>query len=255
MIKSPLKTPTNKQFSCSRALQALIPAQSVINSYLFYDGALEFSLAKNNRFVIAHTSKYVIYEFWKCAAADPERVAELAGYLFPLENKRMFEVYQDRFAHFRDPFIRAATFFVLNQCSDSGMVSSGYLKNSESDPLLQSYLKTFSPYNFHMKLDEEEDIVQSFEKTQDEEYILLPIGQFSANLFEEGKSAGLEETKIYHKKIKEFFVTTNKKTILLYYGCPRIFDWYKDYNLKMYNKWGVETDQRSSCKEVVIANF
>jgi len=255
MNKSPLKPPANRQFSCLQTLREMIPDQSVVNSYLFYDGAIELALAKSNRFVVARTNKYVIYEFWKCLLYDPERIAEFAEYLFPMQNRRMFEVYQEKFAHFKGPFIRAATFFVLNQCSDSGMISSGHLANSDGDPLRQSYLKKFSPRNFNVKFDSETDFIESLADAGEDEYILLPIGRYSPNLFEEGKPIGLEETTVYHKKVKEFFESTDKKMILLYYFSPRILKWYQKYNLKMINEWGLETTDQTKCKEVVIANF
>ena len=97
--------------------------------------------------------------------------------------------------------------------------------------------------------------MKSLEDCGEDEYILLPIGRYSSNLFEEGRPTGLEETKVYHKKIKEFFESTDKKVILLYYSSTQILKWYQPYNLKMINEWGLETDDETKCKEVVIANF
>jgi len=227
----------------------------VIHSFLFYSGELEFNLAKNNRFIVAHTNKYVIYEFWLSVVSDSQKVAQIAEYLVPLENKRMFQVYQDMYANYRDPFVRAAIFFILNQCSSDGLVSSGELISNVPSPLFLTYLKNFSSNNFHVKLDKDENIISSLRDVKDDEYILIPAGKYSMNLFEEGKSAGLEETKVYHQKIKDFFDKTDKKTVLLYYGSPQVFEWYKDCDLKMFNKWGVRTDKQSECAEVVIANF
>ena len=204
---------------------------------------------------MAHTNKYVVYEFWRSIMTDASRVAEIVDHFVPIENKRMFEVYQDKYAHYRDPYVRAAIFFVLNQCSDGNLVSSGNLQKSSPDPLCLTYLKNFVANNFHMKFDKEEDIVESFKNINEEEYILIPAGRYSMNLFEEGKSFGLEETKIYHKKIKDFFDTTNKKVVLLYHWSPQVHEWYKGYDLKMYNKWGVHTLNQEDCSEVVIANF
>tara|TARA_R110002110_G_scaffold169909_1_gene371837 strand:- start:18 stop:701 length:684 start_codon:yes stop_codon:yes gene_type:complete len=227
----------------------------VLHSFLFYDGAIEFNLAKDTRFIIAHTNRYVVYEFWKCAMLDSTKLSEIAGDFFPVENKKMFQVYQDTFTENMDLFLRSALFFVLNQCSDNALVSSGALKNTECNPLNFSYLKNFSPSNFHLEFDNKDDFMDGIKKVDDEDYILLPIGRCTSNLFEEGKPAGIEEVKVYHKKIKEFFETTDKKVILLYYASPRVFKWYKDSNITMINKWGTKTNKRSECKEVLIANF
>ena len=255
MNKSPLRPPTNRSFSALKPLRDLIPPRSVVNSFLLLDGTIELNLAKSDRFVVGHTNKYVVYEFWKCILAYPERVAEFAEYLFPIENKNMFEVYQDRFAHFKDPFVRAATFYALNQCSDSALISSGHLKNTDYDPLSMSYLKTFSPRNFNVKFDKEENIIESLKGVDKDEYTILPIGRYSSNLFEQGRSTGLEETKVYHKAVRDFFRTTDQKIALLYYAAPPIFKWYEDFNIRMINEWGIETTEQESCREVIIANF
>jgi len=255
MLQSPLKTPPTNKFNCVGALKEKIPVKSVVHSFLFYDGALEFNLAKDARFVIAHTNRHIIYEFWRCATLDSAKLSEMAEYFFPVESKKIFEVYQDSFTEHMDPFLRAAMFFVLNQCSDSGLASSGALQNTECNPLKLSYLKNFSPNNFHLEFDRKDDFIEGLEEVDDEDYILMPLGRCTSNLFEEGKPVGTEEVKIYHKKIKEFFETTDKKVILLYYASPRVFKWYKDSNITMINKWGIETNKRSECKEVLIANF
>ena len=255
MQKSPLLTPKNSQFKCLKGARDKIPPNAVVNSFLFYSGELEFNLAKNDRFIIAHTNKYVVYEFWISLIADSQKVAQIVDYMCPIENKSMFKVYQDTYANFRDPFVRAALFFILNQCSSENLISSGNLASESPSPLSLTYLKNFSSHNFHMKFHKDEDIIDSLKKIPEDEYILIPAGKYSMNLFEEGKLNGLEETKVYHEKIKNFFFETDKKVVLLYYSSPRIFEWYGDCDLKMFNKWGIETDKQSDCEEVVIANF
>jgi len=255
MQRSPLKTPLTNKFDCIGAVKEKIPPGAVIHSFMFYDGVMELNLASDARLIVAHTNRYVVYEFWRCITLDPAKVAEMVKYFFPVESKRMFEVYQDSFTTYMDPYVRSATFFMLNQCSDNGLVSSGDLSTTECNPLALSYLKNFSPQNFHLQFDKEDNFIDSMKGVDDKEYILIPIGHCTLNLFEEGKSAGVEEVKVYHKKIKEFFEATDKKVILLYYVSPRVLKWYKDSNITMINKWGTKTNKRSECKEVLIANF
>ena len=49
-MKSPLKDLT-RDFNCLNLLKQKMPAGSVIHSYLFYGGELEFGLSSDQRFV------------------------------------------------------------------------------------------------------------------------------------------------------------------------------------------------------------
>ena len=89
MQRSPLKTPPANKFDCIGAIKEKIPPGAVIHSFLFYDGAMELNLASDARFIVAHTNRYVVYEFWRCAALEPEKVSAFAGYFFPIESQRM----------------------------------------------------------------------------------------------------------------------------------------------------------------------
>ena len=55
-MKSPIKDSIN-QFKCATFLKKIIPEGSVVHSFLFYAGDLEFTLAESQRFVCAHTIK------------------------------------------------------------------------------------------------------------------------------------------------------------------------------------------------------
>ena len=53
-MKSPIKDSVN-QFKCTTFLKKLIPQESVVHSFLFYAGELEFALGESKRFVYART--------------------------------------------------------------------------------------------------------------------------------------------------------------------------------------------------------
>ena len=82
-MKSPIRE--NNRFKCLPLLRELIPPGSVINSFLFFDGNLEFGLANSERFIIGHTNRYVVYEFWECATTDARKTAEISS----LNRKRL----------------------------------------------------------------------------------------------------------------------------------------------------------------------
>ena len=63
-MKTPIKE--NITFNNVGVIKELIPINSVVDSFLFYSGGVEFKLAASNRQIIAPTNRYMIYEFWKC---------------------------------------------------------------------------------------------------------------------------------------------------------------------------------------------
>ena len=128
-MKSPIKD-VNRDFkSCISALKNIIPKGSTIKSFLFFGGSIEFNLAEDSRFVSAHTTKYVIYEFWKCLLEDRKKSLRfLAVTLLNLSlmkiapliclTRKLGKVYTIRSSE-------AALFFLLNRCSETGIISSG----------------------------------------------------------------------------------------------------------------------------------
>ena len=73
---SPLKENITN-FKSTHVIKELIPTGAVVDSYLLFSGEIELNLAQSDRFVVAHTNKYVIYEFWKSTMEEPWRVAEM----------------------------------------------------------------------------------------------------------------------------------------------------------------------------------
>jgi site-specific DNA-adenine methylase len=214
----------------------------------------EFNLLDEN-FVIAHTNKYVIYEFWRCAIDDPGRVCDLAASLYPLKEEQIFRIFQENWVKYKDPFLRSAVFFVLNRYSTHGSISTGDFKEDNFNPLALHHLRNIDLPRFHLKLDQEEDFLQSAAAIEEADCLLFPVGAYSSNLFEEGKAAGFEETKIYHKRLGNFFKNSKKKCVLMYFKHNNLFKTYRNHNIIMINEWGKITDKKENCKEMLIANF
>ena len=126
MIQSPLKNP-NSPKKCLNQLLSLIPAGSIVDTFLLFSGDVEINLAEYDRFVIAHTNKYAIYEFWWSMGSDPSRMYRaITSDRFKFHPK-MYEIMQRRWVEFKDPIIRSSIFFTLNQMSNTGLISSGKL--------------------------------------------------------------------------------------------------------------------------------
>lgn len=123
-MKSPLRVPS-REFKCLSLLKKLIPLESVVHSFLMFDGGLELALSHDGRYVVGHTNKYVIHEFWRCVQADPDRIATVAEYFQPIEDENVFYLLQENWPKYHDPYIRAALFLLLNRYSENGQISYG----------------------------------------------------------------------------------------------------------------------------------
>tara|TARA_Y100000310_G_C20575614_1_gene760242 strand:+ start:607 stop:1308 length:702 start_codon:yes stop_codon:yes gene_type:complete len=233
----------------------MIPPGSVINSFLFFSGEIEFNLAEQDRFVVGHTHEYVIYEFWDCAMKNPSKIAKIARSLFPIEDANIFYIFQEKWPMYPDPFARSALFFLLNRCSDTGMISAGKLDHSNFNPMALSYLNMFDPKNFHLTLDSDEDLIKNIQDVKETDYLLLPAAKFSHNFFEHGKSKGHEMSTVHHRNLYEALKDNPTKWVVIYKPHPQLYKLYKDYNITMLNKYGKPTSDKTSCEEVVIANF
>ena len=152
-MKSPIKDSTRK-FNCLPLLKKIIKEKSVIHSFLFYGGEVEFNLSEHNRFICAHTNKFVIYEFWKYALEDPHKIHEIVtSDIFKFDGDNMFNILQEHWPTYKDPYVRSSLFFLLNRCSSAGLVSSGKLDIKNFNPIALSYLRSFNPSNFHLIFD------------------------------------------------------------------------------------------------------
>jgi len=230
---------------------------SVIDSFLFFSGEIELSLAHSRRFVCAHTFNYVIYEFWECAMEDPAAISEfvISKPFSSFFNKKIFHILQENWPMYKDPYVRSALFFVLNRCSSTGAISSGEFSTTELTPTAISTLRNFKINNFHLALDNSNTLAEALTLDIKGEYILLPMPPFAYNFFKEGKQCGHEEIIIDHALIKRTLDTLEKKWIVVYPKHPQVLKLYKDYTIRQINKYGNLTDQIDECEEVIVTNF
>jgi len=249
-MNSPIKDPLNN-FKCISVLKDLIPRGNIINSYLFYDGNLEFNLCADERFVCAHTNRYLVYEFWKCAIENPRRLYELVtSDVLRFDDPNMFHMLQERWSEYPDPYVRASLFFLLNHCSDKGRVSTGKIDVKNFNALSLSCLKNFNLSNFYLSHTEDQETFDSISFQSKADYLLLPIGKFTYNLLEGGEKIAAEDTKINHKKIAaQLMAMSDQKWVVLYKSHPNVLRLYEGYTIISINKYGHQTHKSEDAEE------
>jgi len=255
-----MKTPIKHKKSETKALRTLlnkIPKGSIVDSHLFYSGELELSLVEYERFVNARTTQYVIYEFWDCLTKDAHRIYNLVTNDRFKFDESVFEYLQENWAKQKGEYIRSALFFLLNRCSNSGYVSSGILSIANYNRIALAALKTFRvPKSFHLTFDNG-DLTHALTSPTEATHTIVNVGLFNYNLFDEGKSYGLEETKVNHAELKDIILNTDKRLMYIYKYDQRIMEFYShcDVDITHIDKYGNPTNNLKNSGEVIIANF
>jgi len=252
----PLIKYKNGDFKCTSIIKDLIPPGSIVHSHLLYNGQVELALASEMRFVCAHTTQYVIYEFWKCVMENPQRMHDIitAGGL-KFDNENMLALLQESWTSFADPYIRASLFYILSKCTDDGLISSGKLENRRLSPLSLARLKNFRPTNFHVSLDSRRGPFEKISVAEDSDYLLCPVGQFTYNMLDEGKSLGPETTLVKHANLAAQLQTLDQRWVVMYKYHPRVLELYRGCRIIQCDQYGEKTMKQNNTAEVIIANF
>ena len=253
---TPLHHKNYKTNSLSKILK-LIPEGGVIDSYLLFDGALEIALSKYQRFVCAHTTQYVVYEFWRCLFEDPRQIYNIVTSEHFKFEEQDYEYLQEHWAKYKDQYMRSALFYLLNKCSTTGAISHGALDHNKFNISNLFDLKTFKvPSHMHLLYDNNTTFIDSLQNNGKGEYSIINAGLFSLDYFADGKSYGLDETRFEHKELHEYFANTNKKTIIIYKFRKQAYELYSQNceNIILLNKYGNETNIKQA-EEILIANF
>ena len=251
-MRSPIKN-LKKQTNALSAIKELIPKGSVVESHLFYDGSLEFNLAEADRFLISSTDKYVVYEFWMCALENSKKIAQIAEYLFSSLNEQTFDILQKDWARYKDPYVRSAFFYLLNRCSNLGMITHGEFDVKNYSPFGLSDLRQFTPKNFHLSITQEQKLEESAGSAVDSTHTLIHAGKFSFNFFQHGATESLEETKFNHDKLLKCLSTSDKPSVIIYDYHPRLKSYKNKYNFIYLDDSGRETTE-DHAKEMILHN-
>jgi len=252
-VRTPLRepTPTNSL----QYLKSIFPKNSVVDTFLFFGGTLEFALAQSDHIVRTHTNRYVIYEFWHCIREDPERVIQLINHFHERRHEVTTQLLQERWWSLKDQYVRAAMFFLLSAYSSNAQPSSGKLNFQNFNPVMLNRLRTCSFENLRINFYTDEDFLSGIDYLEGGEFLVLPIGKYSYNLFEDGKSYGPEETVISHVETKLKIDQYDGKAIVIYKPHKEVFKLYENYNITMLDKYGRQCEQYRTCEELIIANF
>lgn len=242
-MQTPLNNLKTKTNSLS-ILKNLIPKGTVVGTYPFYDGNVEFRLAESDRFVIGNTQSRAVAEFWYCAIQDANKISLIADKLYPMLNEATFDILRKRWYVYKDPFARSALFFLLNRCSSLGMVSHGEFDVVNFSPLASRDLKTFKIKNFNIRL------VEQYAQ-KEAEINLFTAGKYHFDVLDIGEPKGFEESQFRHTKMLKQF--SKQPSIFLYEYHPRL-PTIKGYSKILLDQYGRQTQNSSTAKEIILHN-
>jgi hypothetical protein len=255
-MKPPIKDPTRKNLSLG-LIKKNIPTDQGVDCYFLFAGEIETSLSHADRIVSAHTNNYYVYEFWKCIEVDPQRVHHMVtSKHFSKWEAPHFPLLQESWYTFRDPYMRAAFFYILNRCSSTGRISSGELVDENFHIVGLSRLKSYKkPDNFNLVYHAQKEPVDIVGLKSSSEFIYVPGGEFSYNLFAHGKSRGVEDIVINHRNLKQRMRTIKKPWLINYKYHGAIESFYNKENITMIDGYGRLTDNKEQCEEIIVSNF
>ena len=180
----------------------------------------------------------------------------LTSEVFTFDNENMFEILQETWPTYPNPYVRAALFFLMNVCSEKGLPSSGNLNITNFNKHSLNRLKTYKkPPNLFITLDKEQELIDSIVETNPTDFLVLPLPSYNYNFFEHGTSVGFEDTRINHGRLFRKLSALDKKWIVSYPYHEAAQELYKEYDQTMIDKYGKKTTLIGACEELVIVNF
>jgi len=256
-MKTPIKDPNT--YVCSEIIKSIIPAESKVKSLLLFSGQIEFPLAYAGYDIEIATNKYVIYEFWNCALRDPYLISDFAIDLNSKMQSAQVFLFQSDWPKYKDPYFRSALYFLLNRYSLTGTISYGDYRLDNFTPLstqnLQRFFEDERTKNIKIRYYNSEKYLDAFEFIEDDEIILLPAGRLSLSPLNRVAIVGHETYDLDHRELKDFLNNQNKKFVLVYKNNPRLRTLYKNYNIVMVNRFGVETKNPDLAEDIIITNL
>ena len=251
-MKSPIKDTRflNKSISY---FKKIIPKDSTVNTFGIFSGIPEISLSSSGITVNAFTSKTVIYQFWYCLFENKQRLYNiLTDDSFRFNGDRDYKLLQRTLPSCEDAYMRSSLFFMLNRCSQSGQISCGEFDPDGYTSLALRNLMMFrKPELFNIFFYKE-----NHKAMKDADYLLFHSLNFSYNLTNLGSINSYDGYNFNSRKLRTLMESeSDKKIIMSYRYHPALAKFYKDYQLKMINKYGNQTSITDECVEVVVANF
>lgn len=242
-MQTPIKNLKN-QVNCISVLKEIIPKGTVVGSYPFYDGNVEFRLAESDRFVVGMTQSRQVAEFWYCLLEDANKISLIAEKLYPTLNEATFDILRKGWYNYKDPFVRSALFFLLNRCSSLGMVTHGDFETKNYNPIALRDLKSFQVKNFNVKLVEEYE-------TDKIDINLFSPGKYHYDVLDIAEPKGIEESVFKHTSFLKQFA--KKPSIFVYDYHPKLMS-YRKYKKILIDQYGRQTQDAENAKEIILHN-
>jgi len=246
-MKTPIRNPLFKTKSSS-LLETLIPRGSVVESFAFYSGDIEFYLSNRGRFVSAYTEKDIIYDVWSTFFSGTIPAAEISSRILPFKDEKEFTLLQEEWSKFRNPDVRAALFYFLNNCSDSGYISKGTMNTTNYNPVSLSRLKKFvKPEHFH--LSKTESSIKQIQKSN-ADFVFVQFPKFIKSFLDEGVNRGIEEEIT---DIESLSVSIKDKKYVLLTEPTKLLNTIFDCDFIFIDQYGRKTNEQNA-KEVILHN-
>tara|TARA_R110002020_G_scaffold243944_1_gene457526 strand:- start:1456 stop:2166 length:711 start_codon:yes stop_codon:yes gene_type:complete len=234
-------------------LKKAIEKNSTVCTYGLFSGTMEISLSLADIKINAFTNKAVIYQFWHCLFENSDRLYNiLTDKSFKFRGVAEYNLLQEGLPRYKDVYYRSSLFFMLNRCSDNGQVSCGQFNPDNYNPIALNCLKTFEkPALFNVFY--YQDNMKEFDGV---DYTLFHSLNFSYNLTDIGVTNSYDNYNFNNRKLKKLLETQkDRKIIMIYNNHPGLFNFYKEHNLTMVDKYGYQTDDKKDCEEIIVTNF
>ena len=245
-MRSPIKN-LKKTTNSLSIIKQIIPRGSVVQTYPFYDGLIEFSLAESDRYCVGCTKSPPVYEFWEYVVKDSKKISLMADKMFSVLNENTFDLLRKNWHSQTDPYVRSASFFLLNRCSNLGMITHGELDVKNFNPISINELRTFKIDNFHPVLIPTTGQYKMLENT---DINLFNGGRYYFDLLYTEQAIGLEESPFKHSAILSDFKQT--PSIFIYDYHPRLskMSGYSKIYLDQHGR--ITTEDKA--KEIILHN-
>ena len=143
--------------------------------------------------------------------------------------------------------MRSASFFLLNRCSNLGMITHGELDTKNFNPISINELRTFKIEKFHSVLISSSEEYETISRV---DFNLFNGGRYYFDLLDTEPSIGLEESPFRHSVMLSRFKGT--PSIFIYQYHPRLSK-MKGYSMIFLDQHGRITTEENA-KEIILHN-
>lgn len=245
---SPLKSRRDYTAEIS-FIEQKIPKRIQVNTFPLYSGEVEASLSTKGYKVRAITNKFVVNEFWQTLNKSPQQLQKFITFFSkkPVEEIGFF--LQKEWFKSRDPLIRSALFYILQNSSTECLASKGEVKpfNIEVTSLLRRWNSSLFSVNF---LDiGDESIIEELPTSDGMFYF---NGSRVTNEFLEDSSCGIDETNISNKEILSLMFTNYEPWMCSFSPSQALIDHVSNRaNIYFLDHNGEQTDKAQAFRCIV----